>query len=497
MRDSFATIARIPALAITTAFVVALAGCGQKKLSRPEYPGLEFKNVDEAPEVLRRAADAIVLIDTPTSSGTGTWVSKDGLLLTNNHVLGLSGSGQCAREGCQIRITEDYQLGSEPRSGKVFAEPLGVQPEFDVTLYQVWMDATKQRKFFSPNFLTVRKVAAKDLRKTDLHVIGHPMAGVKKWSAGKVIRQVGKWAITSHFILPGSSGSPILNNAGDVVGIIHRQRMNPGDHSKRGPVFEAIGSASADFQSLLSSPAKIDRFFSVTADHTAKDVVENERAYLLAGVAQAKLEGGTTQPVVEILAQACDVGLKVEFFASPEAMNQSTVACRSVVDWLEALNQEFSRYRVSAELEPIWESRLQSYRSLLKRFNAPLGQWIFLPTGLNGDRSKDQRRADSLKEYLAQESPEMSFELAYYIFKAGGSAMPYEEATSFVRGYRQQPFYQYYYLAISQSLIFLNARGVIPFAELEQNLVEILNDEAISVGDKLDVESILYQKRLL
>lgn len=486
-----------PAIAISFAVSFLILGCGQNKITRPEYPGLGFKNVDEAPEALRQAAEAVVLIFTGTSSGTGAWVSKDGRLMTNNHVLGLTGSGQCAREGCYIHLTEDFQLGSPiPAAKKVFAEPLGVQPEFDVTLYQIWKDGSKKEKVSPARFLTIKSATTKDLRKTDLHVIGHPMASVKKWSTGKVIREIGKWAITSHFALPGNSGSPILNNAGEMVGIIHRKGMNPGDHSERGPTIEAIGSASADFEALLTAAPKPDPFFSVHAVHTAEEVVENERAYLLADVIEAKLEGDATKLVIDILAEACDTSLKKSFFESPDTMSSATSACADSVNWLEVLNEGANpRYQTTDETRTLWETRLQGYRALLKSFNSTLGSWLYLPTKLAA--SPVNRRSQSLKEYLTAESPEMSFELALYVLDEKGGSARDAEAIAFTRGYRDQPSFQNEYKMISKCLVVLYSRGLMSFQELEREFIEILNDEATTVADKLYLEAMLYRSRLL
>lgn len=475
---------------------LTLFGCGQNKIARPEYPGLGMKNVDEAPEALRKAAEAVVLISTGGSYGTGSWVSKDGRLLTNNHVLGLLGSGQCAREGCNIQLGVDFQLGSPVRPRiKVFAEPLGVQPEFDVAVFQIWTDETRREKFVPPHHLEVLATSGKDLRGQELHVIGHPVASVKKWATGQISRRMGKWIISSHFGLPGNSGSPILNNSGQMVGIIHRGYIKPDDTDKS---TESMGSAGSDFHALISAAANPEPFFSVQAVHTEAEVLKYDRAYLAAGVTEAKIEAEKTKPVIDILIEACDAALETKFFESPDAMSIATTPCASVMRWLKTLNQaKVIRYEINAENQPAWESRFKKYRGLLQSFNNPLGSWLFVPTGFDSDPSLKARPSFQLAEYLEKEAPEMSFALALFIVELEGASQRDAEAIAFLRGYRNQPAYAREYETIYQGLVVLLGRAILSFQEFERETIEILNDEKLFISDKLIIEEMLYRSGLL
>ena len=74
----------------------------------------ELKHIEAAPEVVREAAKAVVRIN---NNATAFFVSNDGLLLTNNHVLG---ELDCALEGCSVRLDFDYQKGLNFFSEKYF-----------------------------------------------------------------------------------------------------------------------------------------------------------------------------------------------------------------------------------------------------------------------------------------------------------------------------------------------------------------------------------------
>ena len=66
-------------------------GCG----SGPSFP--HFNHIATAPAAIKTAARAVVRIHTAKAYGTGSFISPDGLLLTNNHVLGVP---VCPIEGC-------------------------------------------------------------------------------------------------------------------------------------------------------------------------------------------------------------------------------------------------------------------------------------------------------------------------------------------------------------------------------------------------------------
>src|SRR5688572_20585820 len=102
-------------------FLVALGlvtACGKDQPAPLELPKFrEMKNPSEAPEKLRRAADAVVKIETADGYGTGSFISPDGLMLTNNHVLGTIDDHACAREGCYITLHIGRQVGTPHADG--------------------------------------------------------------------------------------------------------------------------------------------------------------------------------------------------------------------------------------------------------------------------------------------------------------------------------------------------------------------------------------------
>lgn len=91
-------------LGISLCALVLVVACGKKKpilgkpLEVPEYTAL--KNMSEAPPKIREASEAVVKI----AAGTGFFISTEGLLMTNNHVLGAT---NCALQGCHVDLHFD------------------------------------------------------------------------------------------------------------------------------------------------------------------------------------------------------------------------------------------------------------------------------------------------------------------------------------------------------------------------------------------------------
>ena len=109
-------------LFVSVVVSVFVTGCGESLVSIPKYE--DRKNVKAAPAALQRAADAIVMIQVAHGGGTGSFLSTDRLLLTNNHVPGILAS-TCPAEGCYIAISRHRQVGTAKEAAEtVFAEPL-------------------------------------------------------------------------------------------------------------------------------------------------------------------------------------------------------------------------------------------------------------------------------------------------------------------------------------------------------------------------------------
>jgi S1-C subfamily serine protease len=165
--------------------------------------------------VTERVGPAVVRVETlatrPNSRergglGSGIVISPDGLVLTNNHVVGSSK---------QIRIRDS-------EGGVTDARVLGVDPDTDLALLRA--DVSRNLHFAALG-------NSKTLRRGQLVVaIGNPLgfestvtAGVVS-ALGRSIRSVNGRTIedviqTDAALNPGNSGGPLVSSAAEVIGI--------------------------------------------------------------------------------------------------------------------------------------------------------------------------------------------------------------------------------------------------------------------------------------
>src|SRR5438270_2106052 len=165
--------------------------------------------------VTERVGPAVVRVETVSTApsarqrgglGSGIVISPDGLVLTNNHVVGSSK---------QIRIRDS-------EGGVTDARVLGVDPDTDLALLRA--DASRNLHFAALG-------NSKNLRRGQLVVaIGNPLgfestvtAGVVS-ALGRSIRSVNGRTIedviqTDAALNPGNSGGPLVSSSAEVIGI--------------------------------------------------------------------------------------------------------------------------------------------------------------------------------------------------------------------------------------------------------------------------------------
>ena len=185
--------------------------------------------------MIATARPAIVLIRTPDGSGSGFFVSNDGLVVTNAHVVKGSQTVQVFLDGGQgpLQAQVVRKLGD--------GEDLGI----DLALVQVRDHAGAPLN--SPSFLRVETPQLG----MDVVALGYPWAPsdqeINEWTltttSGSVNREVIEADIVyldhSARLLPGNSGGPLVDRNGMVVGINVAYAMGGNEHRDI-PVFLAI-----------------------------------------------------------------------------------------------------------------------------------------------------------------------------------------------------------------------------------------------------------------
>jgi serine protease Do len=185
--------------------------------------------------LFERSKDAVVTIQASGGTGSGFIISKDGLVVTNKHVV--------KNEEAQIadRVTVVLADGTE-----IAANVLGVSRHQDLALIQI----PKQHRL---KFLSLAKPETIKVGQS-VYALGSPLGIENVFTAG-VLNKIDK----SKFVLfhdarinHGNSGGPLLNSRGEVIGVNSGGRTGEADDI-------TIGMA-----------IKIDRVNEILADYKGK-----------------------------------------------------------------------------------------------------------------------------------------------------------------------------------------------------------------------------------
>ena len=174
--------------------------------------------VDEMTTKFKRLQNGVVTVWSEFGHGTGFIVSSDGLILTNQHVVGPS---------------EYLALQFDPQR-KVSAVLLAADPERDVAV--LWCDLRSLPEAMSLELAQVDELNPSLVEGEKVFTIGSPLNQQKIVTSG-IASKIEKTAIISDVnINPGNSGGPLFNSQGQVVGI-----TTFGDFtSRRGPGVSGI-----------------------------------------------------------------------------------------------------------------------------------------------------------------------------------------------------------------------------------------------------------------
>ncbi len=203
--------------------------------------------------IYARHARSVVLIVTPRSLGSGTVVDKDGTIATNWHVVrNLDKVGVIFKPAnADVKVRE---------SDAVEARIVRIDQIADLALIKV----TSLPADIVP-------VALADLSKlavgADVHAIGHPFGETWSYTKGIVSQIRSDYAWTTDIgvkhradvvqtqtpINPGNSGGPLLNDAGELVGI------------------NAFGDKAGSNINFAVAATELRRLLAATADRLAPE----------------------------------------------------------------------------------------------------------------------------------------------------------------------------------------------------------------------------------
>jgi S1-C subfamily serine protease len=179
--------------------------------------GLGHRGAKEQ-EIYAKFSGSVVLIVTQDGIGSGSVVSKDGLVLTNWHVIG---------DERQVAVLfKPLQEGDVPDT-KLAVRGTVIKVDEVADLAIIKLSGLPQ------NLLPIQVAKLDDVRiGEDVHAIGHPIGETWSYTKGLVsqVRKGYTWTSDNYThkadviqtqtpISPGNSGGPLLDDLGNLVGV--------------------------------------------------------------------------------------------------------------------------------------------------------------------------------------------------------------------------------------------------------------------------------------
>jgi V8-like Glu-specific endopeptidase len=474
---------------------LALAACSRSDPG-PTVDVPSFHDVSEAPPAIQTAARAVVRIETADALATGSFINGNGLLLTNNHVLGVE---VCPREGCFAQITRMHQRHATSQPAEtIFVVPVAIDVGLDMAVLQAYsVDASKQRgtKLTTPDFLVIDPKDPVSLEGSHVHIVGHPEGNLKKWTDGQVIDSAGSWITSTAFILPGNSGSPILEDDGRLVGILHRGPTSQDLLTSNGADTYSVGTASDPLAAAMTAPLPA-ALVSTAAATTDDDVVAHELVFRNAHTSTASV-GGAPKSILESLAAACDKGLARTDIASPEDLDTALAPCYAAESWIECRTDATTAFGVCPTpdaLDP-WRARFQG---VYDHWYALNGEHDLAPVSFGLARlASSQAEGDAIaqskvQQLLSASNAPLDFGVAEYLAVFGVPSYAGTSIVDFVRNYAKQPHYELAASTIVTSALWLNHASSLSSNDARTLLVNLAGDGKVAIGPKLFIEEVRY-----
>lgn len=482
------------------ALLASLAGCGDtttvvNNINNADLPG--FNDITTAPAPIQTAARAVVRIGTAGSIATGFFISPTGQLLTNDHVLGDS---VCPIEGCYVEITRMHQRGAAQQDTEiVFAVPGAVDVGLDMAVVQLF-ESKGGGKLATPDYLSFNSRSSSSLLGTHVTIVGHPEGNLKKWTDGVVANTSGKWFQATAFILPGDSGSPVLDDNGRIVGLIHRGPDSQYLFTANSANVYSIGTASASIMTAMAAPAPLPgTMISVSAPTTAEKFLDNDLLYLNARVTSITADGTATTPL-KLLGSACDAALARQDFTSPNDLDDALTPCYNAQTWIDCRSDaEAKSYGVlcpGGVDNTAWANR---FKAVSQRWVDMVGQpdyyaVSFAIAQLQATTSAGMAAgAAALQQAVMAAAPVLDHSLAYYL--AAFNVTPFNNVSirDYLLNYQNVLHYELNDSYIAYGAAWLYANNQLARVDLLTLLSALYDDPVAGLGTRLGIEELKYQ----
>src|SRR5262249_4777065 len=162
------------------------------------------------------------------------------------------------------------------------------------------------------------------------------------------------------------SGSPVIDDQGNMVGINHRGPVSEDLFTANGVNVYSIGSAAAPVLDALAQPTLPPGMISAFADTTTQAVLDNNIVYRNARVANASIAGVQTD-IVGLLGTACDAALARTDYLSIDDLDSALTPCFDATNWIECRTDSASPFSAGSSCPAdaaTWATRYQAVAEL-------------------------------------------------------------------------------------------------------------------------------------
>jgi hypothetical protein len=474
-----------PVIAITVALGCSGGGSGGSELP-------SFRDISSAPSKIQTAAEAVVRVRMAAGYGTGSFISSSGLLLTNDHVLG---DTVCPLEGCSIQLAFGLELGKPVQNPMtVFAVPQAVDVGLDMAVAQIY-DSPGGTPLATPTFLSFHDLDAASLLGMHVTVVGHPEGDLKKWTDGEVVDAFGDWFTADAYSLPGNSGSPMLDDDGNIVGLLHRGPSGEDLITNDSVDVYSIGTASAPLNAARSAPLPAE-MISLGAETTAQDIVTNDLVYLNGRAAEATVAGTPTN-VLSALGQACDAALARTDFVSPDDLTAALQPCSDGQRWIECRYDETRpAYGVVCPVDgAAWAARFQAMNQLWVAMNGntDLSPVSFGVAALSSSKAAGlSAGATSLQAALNAAGQTLDLSVTNYLSAFAVAFYAGNDTLTWLRAYKSRPDYALFATSIASAFLWSADNNLIDSSEARSALADLAGNPDVTVGSKLYIQNQQY-----
>jgi V8-like Glu-specific endopeptidase len=424
---------------------------------------------------------------------TASFISSTGLMLTNNHVLG---TGVCPKEGCYVELSFDWQAGGNQQPATYYVVPQAVDVGLDMAVVQVYY-SQGGAMLPTPDYLTMTSMQPQALLGKHVTIVGHPEGYLKKWTDGYVTDVAGDWVISSAYILPGDSGSPILNDAGQIVGLTHRGPTAQDLYTGNGVSTYSVGTASAPLIAAQHAPLPAV-MISKTAATTAADFVDNNLVYLNSRTSTVSVNGVPTSALT-LLGQACDAAEARTDFTSPDDLDSALQPCYDAQSWIEcrsdASQQPYGKVCPPAAEIANWQSRFLKANQLQVAMNGDMDLYSVSTAVAKLQASRAQGTAagaQTLQQALSQVNPVLDFTLADYLIQYQIQTYAGRNLSQLLLNYSSDSTYQLQGAYVADANAWLYSSGQLSKNDLLTALRQQYSDPNSTVGTKLYIEELQH-----